>query len=169
LLWAKLKKRRAEKVVGIIFERVLEKPAASRPPGSVTPDIHYKAAGKNLQMDVLVEEDEDVTLLEVKAKSLTEQARGGDLITYLGDYTNSYLAMVLQLVRHERHLRAREVPAKTILAGAQITKVAVSPLTFGPLSDRALTRSLLTALISSRLVQSGEDQRAPRYLRRSAH
>jgi hypothetical protein len=98
-------------------------------------------------------------LFEIKAKSLTAKARSGEIITFLDDYAKSYFALLLQLARHEYHLRAGATPIARPSEGDAIHKVAISPSSYGPISDRALMRTMLNSLANARLMPSGPDPR----------
>ena len=119
----------------------------------VSEGMSYHADGAKLEIDVAVRDDQEIVLFETKAKSLTKESRTGDMIKFTYDYTESFLAMLRQLVRHERNIkrgltpltRTDEDPA-TLL----ITKVAVSPLCYGPASDRVLVGSLFRSIAHAR-------------------
>ena len=120
----------------------------------VSEGVKYHADGAELEIDVAVaREGQEVVLFETKAKSLTSVSRTGDMMKFTYDYTESFLAMLRQLVRHESNIkrgltpltRTDEDPA-TLL----ITKVAVSPLCYGPASDHALAGSLFRSIAHAR-------------------
>jgi hypothetical protein len=160
-LWNRLDPDRASKLTGKLFEAVIAQ--ACRPKaGKVSADLRYRFKGKPLQIDVAVIESDALILFEVKAKSLTLQARSGELIKTLEDYGNSYLALVLQLARHENAIRSKSTELADAIGvdDLEFTNVAVSPLTFGPMSDRALARPLLSALAVARFSPSNADPEA---------
>lgn len=116
--------------------------------------LAYKEGKTPLEIDVAVREGPELILFETKSKSLTSKARTGDTMAFLLDYTTSFLALVRQLVRHERNIKAgltlltrRENAMETM----RITKVAVSPLCYGPSSDHVLAGSLFRSIIQARL------------------
>nr|WP_199283240.1 hypothetical protein [Lactobacillus sp. W8093] len=145
-IWRCLENEAAKKAVGAICERVVTSICAMFPSVSVATDLVYHVGKQRFQIDVMATEDDEITLLEVKSKSLTKMALSGDMAQYLLDYDTSYLAMLKQLVRHETYLRGGNAELPSIAAGSRITKVAVSPLTYGPLSDVHLSQSILLAL-----------------------
>jgi hypothetical protein len=62
--------------------------------------------------------------------------------------------MLAQLVRHEVHLKQGRTPLTT--AGEAVdelrpVKIAVSPLSYGPVSDKMLSNSLIRSLVQARL------------------
>ena len=114
----------------------------------------YKESKTQLEIDVAVREGPELILFEAKSKSLTANARTGDTMAFLLDYTNSFLALVRQLVRHDRNIRAgltRLTRREDDINAVRITKVAVSPLCYGPSSDHVLAGSLLCAMVHARL------------------
>jgi hypothetical protein len=63
--------------------------------------------------------------------------------------------MLAQLVRHEVHLRQGKTPlasANEAVADLRPVKVAVSPLSYGPVSDKLFSSSILRSLVGARLV-----------------
>lgn len=145
-IWQCLEDEAAKKAVGAICERVVTSICATFPSVNVVTDLVYHVGKQRFQIDILATEGDEITLLEVKSKSLTKIALSGDMAQYLLDYDTSYLAMLKQLVRHETHLRGGSAELPSITAGSRITKVAVSPLTYGPLSDVRLSQSILLGL-----------------------
>ena len=114
----------------------------------------YKEGKTPLDIDVAVREGPELILFEAKSKSLTSNARTGDTMAFLLDYTNSFLALVRQLVRHERNIKAGLTPLtgrEDGIDAVRITKVAVSPLCYGPSSDHVLAGSLFRAIVQARL------------------
>ena len=116
--------------------------------------VTYKEGKEQLEIDVAVREGPELILFEAKSKPLTANARTGDMMAFLLDYTKSFLALVRQLIRHERNIRAGLTP----LAGAtdesdslRISKVAISPLCYGPSSDHVQAGSLFRAIVEARL------------------
>lgn len=156
-LWNKLDPNRARQLVGDMFERVVVDACRSKA-GVVTPDVSYVFGGKQLQIDVAVSDLPDITLFEVKSKSLTVQALSGDFIKTLDDYAGSFAALALQLARHENAILAKATPLMfDANSDGQITHVALSPLSFGPISDRGLMRPLLNALLSAEITATEGD------------
>lgn len=163
-IWQCLEEEAAKKAVGAICERVVASICAMFPSVNVATDLVYHVAKQRFQVDVLAAEDDQITLLEVKSKSLTKTALSGDMAQYLLDYDTSYLAMLKQLVRHETHLRGGNPELPSIDAGSRISKVAVSPLTYGPLSDVHLSQSILLALFRGKLGTSVPNDRDAKIL-----
>lgn len=150
-VWRGLKGQQASKAIGRIYENAVAAICRNDGRAAVRCDVKYYAKPKNLQIDVLVEREQRLTVLEVKSKSLTAQATSGDLLTYLRDIKDSYLSMLLQLMRHERHMRDGHPDLPHAKDSGRIAKVAISPLSFGPISDAPFSRNLLIALSQVRL------------------
>ena len=114
----------------------------------------YREGKTPLDIDVAVREHQQLVLFEAKSKSLTSKARTGDMMAFLFDYTNSFLASVRQLIRHEHNIK-RGVTTLTQdedeIDSLRITKVAVSPLCYGPSSDHVQVGALFRAVIQTRL------------------
>lgn len=113
----------------------------------------YRAGGKQLEIDVAVRDGRGIVLFETKAKSLRSVSRTGDRMAFIDDLTKSFVVLLRQLVRHESHLRS----GLTALAGSEddldglrVSKVAVSPLSYGPASDHVLSSSLFRAVVGAR-------------------
>jgi hypothetical protein len=162
-LWNRLDGDRASELTGKLFEAMIAQACRAKT-GKVSADLHYHFKGKSLQIDVAVIEPEALILFEVKSKSLTLRARSGELIKTLDDYGNSYLALVLQLARHENAIRSGSTELLDATGGndVEFTNVAVSPLTLGPMTDRALARPLLSALAVARISPTNADPEASR-------
>ena len=114
----------------------------------------YHIGKKRLEMDVAVRDGQDVVLFEAKAKALTSSARTGNLLDFIDDYTKSFLALLGQLVRHDRNIKLGLTPLTEPgddPAGLHVRKIAVSPLSFGPASDHVLTNAILHAMARARL------------------
>lgn len=144
-IWTKLPRSRASDLVGKTFERSLAR-ACDGKSAYVYSGTKYKVGNQTFEIDVGTRNGDRIVLFETKAKSLTAQARSGDMMTFYGDYTNSYLAILLQLVRHEDHLRQGLTPLTTVgevCHDFRPLKVAVSPLSYGPASDKMLASGLL--------------------------
>ena len=150
-IWAKLKPPRASEIVGRTFERVLER-ACKGKADHIFPRAEYKVGKEKFEIDVATRDGDRIVLFETKAKSLTNRARSGDMMAFYADYTNSYLAIVQQLVRHEYCLRQGLTPLTTTgedCHNFRPLKVAVSPLTYGPVSDKMLASGLLRSFAES--------------------
>ena len=131
--------------------------------GRVWEKAPYRADGKNLEIDLAVRDGDEIVLLESKAKTLTGQARTGDMMRFVSDYTKSFLALLGQLVRHDENIKRGLTPLTDDddKPGAlRVTKVAVSPLSYGPASDHVLINALMHAIANARLDSiDGDPQR----------
>lgn len=152
-IWGKLKSSRASYVVGKIFERGLERACRGKA-GRIHAGEKYGVGKQTFELDVATRDDDRIVLFETKAKSLTAKARSGDMMAFYSDYTDSYLAIVHQLVRHEDNLRQGLTPLTTpgeICHDFRPLKVAVSPLSYGPVSDKILASGLLRSFANVKL------------------
>lgn len=158
LIW-KQPKDLAARIVGDTMEKSVAV-ACRRHAAPIWEKARYRADRKDLEIDVAVREGQEITVFETKAKSLTSAARTGDMLKFLDDYSNSFLALLQQLVRHERHVKRGCTPLTRPdddLGALRVTKIAVSPLSFGPASDQVLSNALMNAIAQARLVSAAED------------
>lgn len=82
------------------------------------------------------------------------------MFAFIDDFTKSYLHMVVQLFRHERNIqKGLTALADNDNSNLRVTKVAVSPLSFGPASDHMLAKSLLRSVASAKLHAVKEDEK----------
>ena len=80
------------------------------------------------------------------------------MMQFIDDYTNSLLSMTRQLVRHDRNIRRSLTPLTLhgeILDNLRVTKIAVSPLSYGPVSDHVLQNAMLRSIGRARLSSIG--------------
>ncbi|MYF60270.1 MAG: hypothetical protein F4179_01120 [Gammaproteobacteria bacterium] len=164
LIWHRAGRNSAADLVGQVLEKAVAI-ACKRRSKSVWEKVVYDAAGERLEIDVAVRENQQIVLFETKAKSLTSEARLGDVMTFIDDYTKSFLTLVTQLVRHDRNIRRGLTPLvekDAIPRDLHITKVAVSPLSYGPASDQVLQNALLHSMIRARL---GSVKKDPQHIR----
>lgn len=147
LIWSTLPRKRANTVVGAIMERAIARACEGKAPIVKSREVYY-VGSQVFEIDAATRDGDRFVLVETKAKSLTAKARTGNLFRFLSDYSDSYLAMLQQLARHEAHLRAGVTPLSMEgeqLDNARPVKVAISPLSFGPVSDKTLASSLVRA------------------------
>lgn len=153
LIWSKLGKR-AETVVGKTLEHAIEGACRSKA-STVLASCEYTVGGDRFEFDVSVRDQDRIVLIETKGKMLTRQSRSGDMFKFFEDYSDSFLRMLSQLVRHEHHLRQGHTPltiAYEATGDLRPIKVAVSPLSYGPVSDKMLSNNLIRSLINTRLM-----------------
>lgn len=166
LIWRKLESKNAEKVVGDVFERVVEQACIGKA-ASVFRDLNYQSSKTPFQIDVATVCGNDVHVFEVKAKALTKSARSGNTITFLTDYAGSYLSILKQLVRHEAHFRAGVAMSPISVASPKnsgVTKIAISPLSFGPIGDRILANGIVSSLSRAKLAPIVPDKQSEKTL-----
>ena len=161
LAWAKLPKPRAEEAVGNILERAIAQACAGKA-DVLLPNMTYEADGKELEVDVAARSGSSITLIEVKAKPLTRAGQTGRHGAFFADYARSYVPMVEQLARHERHVLAGRTPlvaSTECVDELRVEKIAVSPVSYGPITDRTLATPLHAALFGMGL-EAAEDVEA---------
>ena len=143
----------ASDIVGKTIEKSVSI-ACSKHPTSIWENVCYQADGTNLEIDAAVRDGQEIVLFETKAKSLSSVSRTGDMMAFIEDYTMSFMALLRQLVRHEHNIKRGLTPLthnderSDALA---ITKVAVSPLSFGPSSDHIMAGSLFCSIAEAQL------------------
>ena len=114
----------------------------------------YSVGKATFEFDLVTQTGLHVVCFEVKSKTLKEDSRAGDVPSMLADYAKSYLALLVQLLRHERYLREGKTPITTDGEEGKkldVTKVAVSPISFGPISDKVLATALTEGILLNRL------------------
>ena len=160
LVW-KVAGNQAGDIVGATVTKAVAS-ACRRHTTRVLENKYYRTAnGTRLELDVAVLTDQQIVLFETKAKSLTSRARIGDMMTFINDYTKSFMSMLRQLVRHEHNIRLGLTPFNSSdenPQSLQIKKVAVSPLSYGPVSDNVLARSLIGSIYGARFDSVGGNE-----------
>ena len=161
LVWNKrdCKPAERERIVGDTIEKSVAIACRKTNTACVWEKLSYRAGKTNLEVDVAVRDGHEIVVFETKAKSLTSEARTGELMAFIDDYTKSFLAMLEQLVRHDRNIerglttltRPDDDPTEL-----RITKIAVSPLSYGPASDHVRTNALIHSMAQARLVAADE-------------
>ena len=76
------------------------------------------------------------------------------MMRFVSDYTKSFLALLGQLVRHDENIKRGLTPLTEDddkPGSLRVTKVAVSPLSYGPASDHVLINALMHAIANARL------------------
>ena len=143
----------ASDIVGDTIEKTVAIACRSHN-NSVLEKVLYRAAKTDFEIDVAVRNDKEIVLFETKAKMLTAASRKGDMIAFIDDYTKSFMALFRQLVRHENNLKSGLTPLtqpEEDMDALQITKVAVSPLSYGPVSDHVLANALFGSIVRAHL------------------
>jgi hypothetical protein len=159
-IWSKLGRQRAAIVVGETPERAIAAACRGKATTVLAREV-YQVGGRRYELDVATRDADRIVLIETKGKMLTRQSRSGDMFAYFQDYSNSFLRMLSQLVRHELHLRQGRTPltiAGETTDDLRPLKVAVSPLSYGPVSDKSLSSSLIRSLVGARLTLVTPDE-----------
>lgn len=155
LVWDKVEREKAKRLVGDTLEKSVAIACRSSHAPFVWEKATYYAQRTNLEIDVAVRDGQEILLFETKAKSLTSKARGGDMVAFIYDYSNSFLFPLKQLVRHDRNIRCGLTPLTATdddPGTLRVRKIAVSFLSYGPVSDHFLTNALLHSIAQARLV-----------------
>jgi len=157
-IWSALTPKRAEKVVGDVIEVAIFR-ACEGKADRVWHDEPYGTKYKKLQIDVAARTGLDVTLIEAKAKSLTQDGQFGTSGTFYRDFAQSFLPMVKQLLRHDRHLKKGVTPLASVEEADELSveRIAVSPVSFGPIGDGLTITALITALSNAQLSSTNGD------------
>ena len=166
-IWASVRQDVASDIVGDTIENAVAI-ACRAHTARVRKKVRYRAGGADLEIDVAARDNNDIVLFEAKAKSLTSQARTGDLIAFIEDYTKSFLALLSQLVRHDQNIQRGVTPLTRDHDdpnALRIIKVAVSPLSYGPASDHVLANALMHSIAQARLDPVDSDPRLARILK----
>lgn len=156
LIWQRLPKARAAEVTGQVLELAIAAACREKSPRIVEADVSYERDNQVFQLDVGTRDEAALVLFETKAKSLTAKARSGNVYSGFTDYADSFLAMLNQLVRHDFYLRRTGLPRLTFgddkTEDLTVFKVAVSPLSYGPIMDRLLTATVMPAILGRKFV-----------------
>ena len=155
LIWAKAGQTKAADLVGDTLEKSVVIACRRTHAPRVWEKATYRAESANLEIDVAVRDGQELVLFETKAKPLTSKSRAGDMLAFIDDYSNSFLALLRQLVRHDRNIRRGLTPLTETdddLGTLRVRKIAVSPLSYGPASDQVLTNALMHSIAQARLV-----------------
>ena len=109
------------------------------------------------ECDLVFEDDDNILLIECKAKPLTRATMGGENFAAVLDYAASVVASQVQALQHERLLRDHgeiRFDAGQCLRhkGREITRLSVTLLDHGSLQDRFLFVNLVEPLLCSKIV-----------------
>ena len=155
LVWTKADRKPAERIVADTMEKSVAIGCRKTNTARVWEKLSYREGKTNLEVDVAARDGQEIVLFETKAKSLTSESRTGDLMAFIDDYTKSFLAMLRQLVRHDQNIKLGLTPLirpDDDPTALRITKIAVSPLSYGPASDHVRTNALMHSMAQARLV-----------------
>ncbi|UWR90518.1 hypothetical protein [Phaeobacter inhibens] len=157
-IWSSLSPKRAKSIVGEVIEVAIAQ-ACQGKANRVWQDVSYGSKRNRFQIDVAARTGLDVTLIEAKAKSLTQDGQFGVSGKCYEDYAQSFLPMMEQLSRHDRFLRQGVTPlaSRDEAGGLSVERIAVSPVSFGPIGDGLMTTALMTALASVELSSENGD------------
>lgn len=129
----------------------------------------YSVNRERFEIDVAARDGDFVVFIETKGKSLTRESRSGSTFKFIEDYTESFLRLMSQLVRHEANTRSGYGPiadAGEFGETPRFVKVAVSPLSYGPVSDKFLSSSIIRSLAGATLKLVSPDNERQRIIDR---
>ena len=158
LTWKRAKSA-AEKIIGDTIEKAVAI-ACGMHPASMWEKQPYRVNRTELEIDVAVRNGDEIVLFETKAKSLRAVSRTGDMMAFIEDFTKSFMALLRQLVRHDRNIKRGLTPLTADgekFDELRVTKVAVSPLSYGPVSDHVLSNALFRSIAAARLGSAGDN------------
>ncbi len=161
LIWARTEQSSASGIVSDTIEKAVSL-ACRGHTANVWEKVIYQADSVNLEIDIAARDEQEIILFECKAKSLTEKARTRDIMAFIDDYTKSFLSLLGQLVRHDQNIKCGLTPLTQDGENPhalRITKIAVSPLSYGPVSHHVLVKSLMHSMAQIRLRAVQEDPR----------
>ena len=169
LVWTKPDPEPAKRIVANTIEKSVAIACRKTDTARVWENLSYREGKTNLEIDVAIRDGDDIVLFEAKSKSLTSESRSGNLMAFIDDYTKSFLALLGQLVRHDRNIKRGLTPLSEPGEDAtalRITKIAVSPLSYGPASDHVLTNALMHSIADARLHAAEADPEHVRILKK---
>ena len=151
----------AAKTVGNVIETAIAD-ACEGKAGQVWRRLSYGTKRNPEEIDVVARSGDQVTLIEAKAKVLTRNGQVGTSGEFYNDYAQSFLPMVRQLAKHTRHLRAGATPVASAQEAStlEVERIAVSPVSFGPIGDGLTTTALMSALPGVRIHALRADPKA---------
>ena len=117
-------------------------------------DLGEQGAG---ECDLVFEDEENIILVECKAKALTRGAMTGMQGDALLDFAGGLFASQAQALRHERILRSAcsihfRDETRLELRNRRITRLTVTLLYHGSLQDRWMLRNIYSALLNDCLL-----------------
>jgi hypothetical protein len=124
------------------------------------PSFENAIYGQNEQdggeCDLVFEDEENIILVECKAKALTRGAMTGMQGDALLDFAGGLFASQAQALRHERILRSTgsihfRDETRLVLRNRRITRLTVTLLDHGSLQDRWMLRNVYSALLSAQV------------------
>jgi hypothetical protein len=120
---------------------------------NATYDLGQHGAG---ECDLVLEDDENIILVECKAKALTRGAMTGMQGDALLDFAGGLFASQAQALRHERILRSTGSihflgGRRLDLRSRRIMRLTVTLLDHGALQDRWMLRNVYNALLSAEI------------------
>lgn len=106
-------------------------------------------SAKEAECDAVVETNEEILFLEVKAKSLTRAAQAGDTHALIDDLAGTLIDAHTQALKHELRLRTYgtlefENGDTLVLAGRKIERIVVAVSDFGCLHSRSVFEKFLS-------------------------
>ena len=156
----------AKKLTGDLFEMVIEE-ACKNKLGKIKHDLKYellheRKGERERQIDVIHEHNNEIHIFEVKAKMLTKKARNFKFHSYLEDINDSFLSLLYQTVRHDYNISTGQVystNANEDLRELKVQKICVSPLSYGPITDKYLINQIIRAFNGTNIIFKGKNKK----------
>ena len=146
----------------------------------------YQTAKKHGECDIIIESDDTIIFIEIKKKSLTNNAKGGCDAAIFADLVGSLLDTQIQLGWHEIIIRSEEyleLTPKAVapsapkeepnnkyrleLNGRSIERVTLTLLDFGGFQDRNFLCQFLQLMLSTSSIDALDSENAKELINRS--
>ncbi|MEG5140102.1 MULTISPECIES: hypothetical protein [unclassified Microcoleus] len=138
----------------------------------------YKTSRQQGECDIIIESDDTIIFIEIKKKSLTNNAKGGCDAAIFADLAGSLLDSQIQLGWHEIIIRSegyleltpKNEPNNTYrleLNGRSIERVTLTLLDFGGFQDRNFLYQFLQLMLSTSSIDALDSPNAQEIINRS--
>lgn len=160
LVWKRLGNR-AAKTVGNVIETAIADSCEGKAE-RLFKGVAYGPKQSRQEIDLAARSGNQLTLIEAKAKVLTRDGQIGASGQFYADYAQSFLPMVRQLARHDRDIKAglTQIAKAEEAAALDVERIAISPVSFGPIGDSLTTTALMSALPNVRIHVLRDDPKA---------
>jgi hypothetical protein len=147
----------ADSFIGLAFERLVK--AELEAHGVRVVSGNYNIGSQEGECDAVIETADRIIFVEMKKKPLTRKSRSGNDINLFYDLSESLLAAMCQIGRHEillfKHgsLELQDGSETYTIErnGRAVERVALSPVEFGGMQDRGVISQVLKTMTTSKL------------------
>jgi len=147
----------ADSFIGLAFERLVK--AELEAHGVRVVSGTYNIGSQEGECDAVIETADRIIFVEMKKKPLTRKSRSGNDINLFYDLSESLLAAMCQIGRHEillfKHgsieLQDGSETYTVERNGRAVERVALSPVEFGGMQDRGVISQVLKTMTTSKL------------------